>query len=110
MPRVAVPLNDITRAGLVTPTPVNADVASGHSVQNDGNVFLLVGNSAATATRTTTFRTPGVVDEQAVADRTVAVPISSEKYVGPFPPSDYGSTLEVDVDHADTRLTAFRLG
>ncbi len=109
MPRVALTVNEVTRTGLATPTAQNADVANGHSVANDGKVFVLVGNSAATATRTTTFQTPGTVDEQLVADRTVAVPISSSKYVGPFPPVQYGDTLNIDVDHADTRLTAFHL-
>jgi len=115
MPRIDVPVTDVVRAGVAPPTEVTGDAANNHIVTNDGRVFLVARNSAATTTRNVTIQTPGTVDGLAVADRVVAVPISSSKYIGPFPTATYNQSgsdqgkLYVDVDNAELRLLAFRL-
>jgi archaellum component FlaG (FlaF/FlaG flagellin family) len=109
MPRVNLPHTQISRAGIAPGSEVTGDPSNNHSTANDGKVFLLARNSGSGSARTVTLKIPTVVDGQAVASRTVSVPISSSKYIGPFPPGDYGNVLEVDVDHAELKLTAYHL-
>ena len=108
MPRVDLPHTSITRAAVAPGAEVNGDATNNHSVVNDGNVFLLVRNSGASA-RTVTIVTPGTVDTQAVADRVISITAAASRYIGPFPPSDYGDPLSVDVEHAEVKLTAYHL-
>lgn len=56
---------------------------------NDGSLFIKVNNSHATLARVVTIETPGTVDSQAIADRTVSVPALDYKIIGPFPPALY---------------------
>jgi hypothetical protein len=109
MARVDVPLTEITRAGVAPGAEVTGDAVNNHSFTNDGKVFLLARNSAATATRTVTLRIAQTVDSQTVTSRTVAVPISVSRYVGPFPTDVWGQTVLIDVDHADLKLSTYHL-
>lgn len=107
MPRVNVPVTQITRAGVAAPTEVNGDATNNHVVANNGRVVLLVRNSGSTVARTVTLRLPGLTDGQAVTPRTVSIPISVSRYIGPFPTDAYGSSLQIDVDNAELKLLAF---
>jgi len=117
MPRVDVPVTEIVRAGVAPPAETNADVANGHHISNDGRVVLLARNSDAGGAHNVTIQTPGTIDGLAVADRVVSLPLSSSKYIGPFPTGVYNQQgvaadadrIYVDVDHATLRLTALRL-
>ncbi|MDT7847210.1 hypothetical protein [Streptomyces justiciae] len=109
MPRVAVPVTQINRAGVAPGTETNGDATNNHTVANNGRMFLEVRNSSSTVARTVTFRFPTVVDGQAVTPRAVSIPISSTRRFGPFPTGDYGSQLQVDVDNAELKLTAYGL-
>lgn len=109
MPRVAVPVTQITRAGVAAPAEANGDPVNNHTVPNNGKMFLEVRNSGSTVARTVTFRFPGSIDGQPVTPRAVSIPISSTRRFGPFPTGDYGSALQVDVDNAELKLLAFGL-
>jgi hypothetical protein len=108
MPRVNLPHTQITRAGVAPGAEVSGDATNNHSVVNDGNVFLLARNSGAGA-RTVTIVTPGTVDTQAVADRVISITAAESRYIGPFPPGDYGDPVNVDVEHTEVKLTAYHL-
>lgn len=110
MPRVNLPHTNISRTGIAPGAEVNGDPANNHSTANDGRVVLLVRNSGTTVNRVVTFPISKTVDGQAVASRTVSIPQSTSRYIGPFPPGDYGDTLNVDVDNAELKLTAYHLG
>lgn len=109
MPRVSVPVTQITRAGVAAPAEVNGDPVNNHTVPNNGKMLLLVRNSGSTVARTVTLRLPGLTDGQAVTPRTVSVPLSTSRYIGPFPTGDYGSALQVDVDNAELKLIALAI-
>lgn len=109
MPRVSVPVTQITRAGVAAPTEVTGDPVNNHTVPNNGKMLLLVRNSGSTVARTVTLRLPGLTDGQAVTPRTVSVPLSTSRYIGPFPTGDYGSALQVDVDNAELKLIALAI-
>ncbi|MET0416060.1 MAG: hypothetical protein ABW022_08570 [Actinoplanes sp.] len=108
MPRTAIPVTAINKAGVAPPAETNGDVANNHSVSNDGRTVLLIRNNGATP-RTASFRLAGAVDGQAITAKTVTVPATSSRYVGPFDTTRYGTTMQVDVDHADLRLSALRI-
>jgi hypothetical protein len=94
MARTALAVQAITRAGL-TPayTAANAD---GHAIANDGSTMLHV-KTVGTAC-TVTVVTPGTVDGQAIADRTIALGTNTERMIGPFPPRTYNQDGAVHVD------------
>lgn len=108
MPRVAIPVTQITRAGIAPATEVTGDATNNHSVANTGDCFILVRNAGATVSRTMTVLYAKTFDGQAVTSRTVVVPISVSRYVGPFPVDMFGATLLVNVDNAELRLSAYR--
>ncbi len=105
MPRVSVPVTQITRAGVAAPTEANGDPTNGHVISNNGRTILLVRNSGTTD-RTVTLRLPGLTDGQSITPRTVTVPASATRYIGPFPTDAYGTQLQVDVDNAELKLGA----
>jgi hypothetical protein len=112
MPRTNVPVNDVTRAGIF-PTEVNADTVNNHEFDWGPTVILVARNSAATATRNVTLVFPpeASVDGQAPTNRVVGVPVSTSRYIGPFP-QIYRTTdgkVHINVEHADLRLVALRV-
>lgn len=108
MARTDVPLHQVTRAGAALSAAVAGDVANGHSFNNDGRVFLLLINTGATP-RIATIHLTGTVDGQAPADRTITVAAGVTKIAGPFPPSQYGKTVTLEVAHAELTLCAYHL-
>lgn len=108
MARTPVPVTSITRAGVTAAAEVNGDTVNGHSVANNGSTFIVVRNNGATP-RTLTINLQGSVDGQPITARSISVAASATRYVGPFSTTQYGTTIECQVDHADLRLTAFRV-
>lgn len=109
MPRVAIPVTQITRAGVAAPAETTGDPVNHHSVANNGRVILLARNSGATVDRTITLHLTPIHDGQTVTPRTVTIPQSESRYIGPFDTGDYGASLQVDVDNAELMLTALRI-
>lgn len=106
--RTALAIQQVSRSGL-TPAYAAANV-DGHSLPNGGSEFVHVktGGTACTVT----VQTPGNVDGQAVADRTIVIGTTSERMIGPFPPSIYNQgASEVFLDFsavASVTIGAFR--
>lgn len=111
MPRVAVPITALSRLAAVTPAAeTNGDATNNHTVPNDGQTFLLVRNANASSTaRVLTVRLSGARDGQSITPRTYSIPAGASRYIGPFPVSDYGTSMQVDVDNAELKLSAYRL-
>lgn len=109
MPRVNLPHTNISRTGVAPGAEVNGDPVNFHSTANDGRVFLLIRNAGVTVSRTATVHLTDVVDGQSLTPKTYSIPQSTSRYIGPFPPGDYGDTLSVDVDNAELKLTAYHL-
>jgi hypothetical protein len=108
MPRIVVPVTEVTRAGIVPATEVNGDSSNNHYMANDSASWLEIRNAGA-STRTLTLVVNVTVDGQAVTNPTVSLAASASKKVGPFPIAIYGSTLNINVDHSDIKLAAYRL-
>ncbi|MET8978552.1 hypothetical protein ABZX85_23330 [Streptomyces sp. NPDC004539] len=110
MPRTALTPIQATRAGTVLPAAVAGDVANGNGVANDGRVILIVKNTNASAVaRTVTFAFTKTVDGQAVTSRAETIPAGETQVFGPFPPTDYGTSLAVNADNAELTVQVIRI-
>lgn len=95
MARTALTIQQIVRAGL-TPSYGAANV-DGHALANGGQEFIHVKTVGTGCT--VTIQTPGLVDGQAVADRTIVLGTNTERMIGPFPPNIYNQASgEVYID------------
>lgn len=107
MPATAVPVTEITRSGTTPPTAVTGDTSNGHSISNDGNMYLSVSNSAG-STGTVTISSPRIIDGQAVSARVVTIPANAAEFrIGPFPTASYGVTLNFTVSATTLTLRAY---
>jgi hypothetical protein len=110
MPRTALAPVQATRAGTVLPAATAGDVVNGNSVANDGRIALIVKNTNGAATaRTVTFAFTKTVDGQAVTARSETIPAGETQVFGPFPPTDYGTTLAVNADNAELTVQVIRI-
>ena len=108
MPRLVLPVNDITRAGLAVPAETNGSTVDQHVIANDGQTVLLVRNINAGA-QTVSLKLQTLIDGQSLADRVISIPAAASRYIGPFPVGIYTNALFVDVSSVDLRLTALHL-
>lgn len=110
MARVNVPVTTITRTGVAPAAEVNGDAAQGHVVANDGRTFLLVRNAnGASTARTLTVVIQGAIDGFSPAPRTYSIAAGASRYIGPFDVASYGSLMQVNVDNAELKLSAYNL-
>lgn len=109
MPRVAVTVTQITRTGVAPATETNGDATNNHEVANNGSVWLEVRNSGSTVARVVSARFANTVDGVTVDAKTWSIPTSATRRIGPFPTRLYGSTLLIDVDNAELKLSAYSL-
>jgi hypothetical protein len=109
MARVNLPVTNISRSGVADGAEVNGDSVNNHSVANDGRMWIEVRNADASNPHTLTVRFPGVVDGQSVTPKTYPIAATTKRRIGVFPPADYGSVVQVDVDSSQLKLTAYHL-
>lgn len=81
----------ITRAG-IGPTYATC-AAGGDKFIPDDDVFAHIKNGSGGAL-TATFATPGDVDGEPIADRTVSVPAGGERVIGPFPKTIFANNAD----------------
>lgn len=111
MARSTLTITNITKAGVAPPAETTGDPVNNHLLPNDGvKTFLLARNANGSSTaRTLSVRFQGSVDGQAITPRTYSIPAGASRYIGPFDATKYGRNVEIDVDNAELRLTAFRI-
>ena len=108
MPRVAIPITQVTDDGVVQPAQTDGDAANDHFLAfNDGRVMLEI---STTANDTVTIETPGVVGTGlAVADKDIAMVGTQTKVVGPLAPQVYNQPNgQVYVNCGVSTTTKFR--
>jgi len=81
-------VQSVSRDGV---TPTENAVAASDEFSNDGHTILIVENGSG-GSLTVTITTPGTVDSQAIADRTVTVADGTKKAIGPFTRSVYNDS------------------
>lgn len=81
----------------------DGDATNHHTLANSGKTKLYVRNSGAGA-RVVTIAITKQVQGQAVTAITKSVPAGETWVFGPFPVSDFGALVNVDVAHAELKL------
>lgn len=112
MPRVAIPVTDVTRAGVAI-SEVTGNTTDNHDFAWAKNALLVARNAHATLARIVTLVIASTVDGQAPANRTVSVPALGTRYIGPFPAEVYRQAPDgkvyINVDAVDLNLAIFKL-
>ena len=112
MPRTAIPVTQIVRAGIAKPIIMAGDATNDHSIaSNNGRLFLEIKNTDATI-RGLIIQTPLVTDNLALADLSVGVPAGETWMVGPFSTQTFNQTDEsiwVDLTEATWEFRVFKL-
>jgi hypothetical protein len=107
---VVLAVTSTSRAGVATSAGSAGDATNGHSVVNDGSMWVEVDNSAGTS-GTVTFAIPALTDGQAVAPKSVTIPLTSTGMrIGPFPVSIYGQSLIMTESASTLTVHAYHLG
>jgi hypothetical protein len=113
MPRTEIPVQTISRAGVVPPAQTDSDEANGMViVHNDGRIYVEIESTDA-GSQTVGFAIPGLVDGEPVDDKTVTVPAGEIRVAGPWPRRTYNQSdgsLNINPSIDDTlKLRAFKL-
>ena len=91
MARTELSSQDIVRAGLQA--SYTAVIADGHKFLNGGREIIHIINSNA-STIVLTIMTPMTVDSLDVAERTISIPTTEERFVGPFQSNVYNQPAD----------------
>jgi len=97
-----------TRAGTTLPAATTGDATNGHEVANDARLLIIAKNTGATS-RNIMFLPSRLVDGLTVASRIEAIPAGESQVFSGFDTGDYGTTLRIDVAHAEVTIQAVRV-
>ncbi|MFI1580027.1 hypothetical protein [Embleya sp. NPDC020630] len=97
-----------SRAGTTMIAATTGDATNGHQVAYDSRVGILAKNTGATS-HTITFLPSRLVDGQSTAGRVETLAAGETQLFSGFDTADYGTTLRVDVNHAEITIQAIRL-
>lgn len=89
--------------GRLLPTETTGDAVNNHYFRNTGKTRLFVRNTGAGA-RIVTIYVSKTVSGQSVTPITKSLAAGTTEVFGPYPVSDFGSTVNVDVAHAELML------
>lgn len=110
MARVAVPVTVVSRTGVAPAAETNGDPVNNHTVANDGRTILLVRNANGAATDyDLTVHLQGSVDGQTIDPKVYTIAAGASRYIGPWPTTRYGTSMQVDVENAELKLSAYRI-
>lgn len=110
MARTPLSIVESSKAGTTLPAGTTADVANGNSVASDGrSVIVIASNSNVSTPRTVTITPTATVDGLVPAARTVSLPASTSKVLGPYEVANYGTTLQISGDNADVKFQVIRI-
>jgi hypothetical protein len=87
-----------------------ADVANGNSFANDGRTIVLATNTGSTVVRNVTVPLALTVDSQQPAAKAYVIPIGVTAVLGPYDPTTYGATTQLNGDNAEIKFNCVRLG
>lgn len=91
------------RDGQLLPTETTGDATNNHYFNNTGATKLFVRNSGAGA-RVVTIYVSRTVAGQSVTPITKSLAAGTTEAFGPYPKTDFGTVVNVDVAHAELLL------
>lgn len=113
MARTDLTVNVVNRSAITAvPAETTADIVNGNQYANGPTTWVTVRNAHASASKNLTVTVPTTVDGIAgTVTKVYAIPQSAtQSYdVGPFPADKYGSTVLLNGETTDIKLTVRRL-
>lgn len=103
MPRGVIATVVSLRDGAVLPTETTGDAVNFHYFRNTGKTKLFVRNSGVTPRIVTVYVSRKVLG-QGVVPITKTIAAGVTQVFGPYPVSDFGAVVNVDVAHAELML------
>lgn len=89
--------------GTALPTETNGDATNQHYFNNTGKTKMHARNSGAGA-RTVTIYISRTVAGKSVTPIIKSIPAGETHVFGPYDQNDFGTTVNVDVEHAEVKL------
>ncbi len=114
MPRLALTVKTVTRAGIDLGSGQAVLNADGAEMVNDGRTAFKLENGSGGAI-IVTFVTPQTILQSpalAVADQTFSVPATSERHIGPFPGNSFNlatGLMNIDVAADGVTITPYKI-
>jgi hypothetical protein len=94
--------------GTAPPSAQAGDNVNGMTMQNDGNVLLIVTNSDGSNPHTITFTTPSGPEGMAAPARAISIPASATRVWAKHPVAVYGAVMAITVDSASLTFIAYQ--
>jgi hypothetical protein len=109
MTATAIAVTKITNAGVAGVAPVAGDSVNGNTVSNNGLSTWVEVTNADTAVHHISFQPTRTVAGFEVTPPLIAIPASTTVPIkfGPFSAQDYGPQLEITVDSAQIKISAY---
>jgi hypothetical protein len=109
MTATAIPVTQITSAGVAGVTPTACDVANGNSVVNNGTTTWVEVTNTDTSVHHIAFQPTRQVAGYSVTPAQIAIPLSTSIPIkfGPFSAQDYGPLLMIAADNANIKVSAY---
>ncbi len=101
----AVPVTQLTRAGVVAPAETAGDTTNGMTISNGGSMWFEARNSDTVA-RTFEVDVPGDIDGILPPNRAYSLVAGETRRCGPWPQAVYGNSLVLPV--VSSTLLKFR--
>jgi hypothetical protein len=92
------------KAAVAVPNEDNGDAANDHTFVNDGRTFLELRNSSGVTTRNAEVEFTKTINGQSVTKHAYALAANAHVRLGPWETENYGTTVNVNVDHSDIKL------
>lgn len=109
MAATPIAVTQVSRSGTAAVAGTAADAVNGNSIQNDGKVWLELANTSGSGSHTLTIAVAEAgPDGNAVSSKVITIPANGSYRTDCWPPSIYGSSLQLTVDNAAVTISAYR--
>jgi len=107
MARTALPApTKVTRKGVTAVTPTALDAVNGNTLANSGAMYFDVTNTDASS-HTLTINITGQLDGISPTNPPITIAAGVTKRFSNFPPSIYGSVMQLNTDSALVKIASY---
>lgn len=92
------------KAAVAVPAETAGDAPNDHTFVNDGRTFVEARNSSGVTTRNLEVEFTKTINGQSVTKHAYALAPNAHVRIGPWETENYGTTVNLNVDHADIQL------
>lgn len=97
------------KTGTVLPAETNGQVGDGNYANNSGRTIIIARNASVDTNYDVTVHVRKEVEGKNVEEHVKEVAFGTTQVFGPYPVSEYGTEIWVNVEHADIKLRAIQV-